>query len=510
ITAGQISLFGGVSVALELQPAGANRHWTFYEGKPQAAGVEDLKFTWEPARFGWVYPLGRAYLLSSDERYPAAFWNYLDVFCQANPPNLGPNWSSAQEVALRLLALLFAASAFKQSPLSSPARCSQLAGVIAAHAQRLPLTLSYARAQNNNHLISEALGLYCAGAALAEHPQAASWRKTGWRWLNRALQNQIQPSGIYTQHSMNYHRLMLQAALQALLPGQPFPPLTMRRLASAATWLLAQIDPTSGHAPNLGSNDGAHILPLASGGFADYRAVGQAAARAFLNQPAFPPGPWDELGLWLGQNLTSQQRIPPLPPCRSVHRLGDPTSWATLRAVHFRQRPAHADQLHVDLWWKGENIARDSGTYRYTAPLPWDNALAQTAVHNTITVNHQNQMLRAGRFLWLDWAQAKLFSPPNIQTETLAAQHNGYAHLGVIHRRVLKRVDPRHWQIADDLRSTTNPRLDISRGKLYPFTIHWLLPDWPWNLDDSTLTLDHPAGGKVRLTLSPSLPEPSS
>jgi hypothetical protein len=47
------------------------------------------------------------------------------------------------------------------------------------------------------------------------------------------------------------------------------------------------------------------------------------------------------------------------------------------------------------------------GTFRYTAPAPWDNSLARTLVHNTIELNHQDQMKRAGRFLWLDWAQAE-------------------------------------------------------------------------------------------------------
>ncbi|RPJ38225.1 MAG: hypothetical protein EHM21_17150, partial [Chloroflexi bacterium] len=444
VAAGQVCLFGGPVVPLVLAPPDATRHWTAYEARPKTWGVEDLKFLWEPARFGWVYGLGRAFAITADEKYPAAFWENFKTFLNANPLNQGPNWSSAQEAALRLLAFIYAAGAFKQSSSSTPAQFECLAGAIAVHAQRILPTLSYARAQNNNHRITEALGLYAAGCTLPDHPLAKGWRKTGWDEINRAFQSQIEPDGTYAQHSMNYHRLMLHAALQAQLFGQAFPQATARRLAAAALWLLAQVDPQSGRVPNLGSNDGANILPLSSGEFGDFRPAGQAAARAFLGQAAFPPGAWDEMALWLRQPMLDSPPLPALPQSPAVHRLGDSHSWATVRAVRFKSRPSQADQLHIDLWWRGENIALDAGTYRYTAAAPWDNALGQTFVHNTVEVGGQNQMRRAGRFLWLDRAQARLFDTRSFSNDAIAAQHDGYQHLGVLHKRSLKKSGNNH------------------------------------------------------------------
>jgi hypothetical protein len=360
----------------------------------------------------------------------------------------------------------------------------------------------YARAQNNNHLVSEALGLYLAGASLPDHPRAAAWRSGGWRWLNRALQAQILPDGTYSQHSLNYHRLMLHAGLQGLLPGGSYPAATRKKLATATNWLLAQVDPLSGRAPNLGANDGALILPLSPGGQGDYRPVAQAAARAFLGGPALPPGPWDETCLWLGLPVETEEQNPLPPDSPAVHRLGDGESWATLRAVRFVGRPSHSDQLHIDLWWRGENIAMDAGTYRYTALPPWDNALAFTLVHNTVEVNGQNQMLRAGRFLWLDWAQASLVDTHNLPGEVLAAQHDGYQHMGLLHRRVLRRDGTQHWLVTDQMRDAPTRRMDVKRGTSYTFRLHWLLPDWPWQREGSTITLSHPGGGSFSLALS--------
>ena len=507
ITRGLIRLFSGPAVALNLVPPDASRHWTAYEGHPETWGVEDLKYIWEPARFGWVYPLGRAYVLTGNEIYPATFWKHFETFLNANLPNQGPNWMSAQEVALRLLAFLFAARVFDRSPHSILDRKRRLAGAMAVHAARIPATLSYARAQDNNHRISEALGLYAAGCAMPEHPQSRRWQALGWRELNQALQSQIQSDGTYTQHSMNYHRLMLHEALLAASFKRPLPTDNLTRLASATTWLLAQVDPFTGQTPNLGSNDGANILPLASGGFTDYRPVAQAAAYAFLKQPAFPPGAWDELGLWLDLPRPDGQPLPAFPESPAVHRLQDAHGWATLRAVHFNSRPSHADQLHVDLWWRGDNVAMDAGTYRYTAADPWDNSLAQTFVHNTVEVNGQSQMLHAGRFLWLDWAQATTLNPSSAPATAITAQHDGYRQLGVTHQRMLKHVGEDHWQVIDHLLPAGTPPMQAARQQVYQFRLNWLLPDWPWQLNGLTLILSRPKGGQLRLTLSPDLPD---
>ena len=82
-------------------------------------------------------------------------------------------------------------------------------------------------------------------------------------------------------------------------------------------------------------------------------------------------------------------------------------------------------------------MARDPGTYHYNAALPWENALSGTDVHNTITLNGQDQMTRAGRFLWLDWAQARLAPAES----ALTADHNGYRQFGVFHKRTVTALE---------------------------------------------------------------------
>jgi hypothetical protein len=487
IVAGRVRLFGADPVPLLLAPPAPLHHWTEYEVKANDLG--DPKFIWEPARFGWAFTLGRAYWLTGDECYAEAFWRHLETFLDANPPYLSPNWLSGQEVAIRLCAFVFATQVFSAATHSTPARLSRLAESVAQHAARIPPTLVYARAQHNNHLITEALGLFTAAAALPEHPEAAKWKRLGRRWLNHAFQTQFAADGAYCQHSANYHRLALQAACWAqavqakCFPDTAFPPQTLSRLQAGVSWLLALLDPSSGHLPNLGPNDSALILPLSSSAFADFRPVLQTSARAFFGESALPSGTWDEASLWLGLPVNAPPVHEPTPNPRLAHPgqsvlHGAHSSWAYLRAARFTSRPGHADQLHLDLWWQGLNLAQDPGTYRYTAALPWDNALTSTLVHNTLSVDGREQMTRAGRFLYLDWAQA---SPPERERaedgswERLTSSHNGYRRLAVTHTRQVTAFNEGRWLVEDTIRGAS-PRTHTAR-------LHWMLPDLPWQVD---------------------------
>ena len=306
--------------------------------------------------------------------------------------------------------------------------------------------------------------------------------RSGWKWLNQGLHSQIDPYGEYGQHSTNYHRLMLQVVLwvNALMHAQEsirfWPHQTMEAIVRSIHWLLAILDFDTGRVPNLGANDGAYIFPLTIYPFADYRPVLNAAARVFLEYD-LPHGRWDEMGLWFGIPL-EHKRYVNLP-----RYLGDQLygkdSWAYLRAAQFNNRPSHADQLHVDLWWHGLNVAQDAGTYLYNADPPWDNGLTSALVHNTVTVNHRDQFTRAGRFLYLDWFNAFLHGNLAVDPtvlQRLQGRHWGYWRQGVRHERTVTAYADGHWQVLDELLPL---RLPWAKRPII-FRLQWLLPDWEW------------------------------
>lgn len=474
ITAGQVRLFGGLPRPLQLRVLGKLRHWTQHDTAAtlQAMNLPDVKFLWEPARFGFTFTLGRAGRLKADPKYAREFWVAAETFWDANPPGYGPNWASAQEVALRLMALAWGGACFRHSPESTPERMTRLAASLAEHAARIPPTLAYARAQNNNHLLSEAAGLLTAAALLPEHPQAKRWQALGRKWWRWGLRHQIFEHGAYIQHSTNYHRLMLQLCLWVnWLTPQAFTSQERAQVGRAVRWLYALCDPHSGGVPNLGPNDGAYLFPLSACPFGDYRPVLQAAGRAFLGQDLFPRGAWDEMSLWFGLSPAPSKPL-------SMTENQENTGTAYLRAAKFTFRPGHADQLHLDLWYAGRNILLDPGTYLYNAPPPWDNALTHAAVHNTLTVDGADQMRRAGKFLYLDWAQAEITErqpAPDGRWQRITARHDGYRKYGLTHQRTVTAFEDGRWVVEDQVLG--------SGAAAHTYRLHYLIADGDWQIE---------------------------
>jgi hypothetical protein len=510
IVDGKIRMFGGEPVPLQLTFNQPLRHWTEYETHKtpipnfhfpipdSQSPIPDIKFIWEPARFGWAFTLGRAYHITQDEKYAEAFWKYFETFHNGNPACLGPHWMNGQEAAIRMMSLIWAAQVFETASASNPERRGGLIQSIYAHANRIPPTLVYARSQNNNHLVTEAAALYTAGLLFDE----TKWRALGWRWLNWSFQNQISDYGEYIQHSTNYHRVMLQTALWIhSIKKDEWPRATSQALTRAAHWLFSMIDPASGRTPNLGANDGALIFPLSVTPFNDFRPTVQAAARAFL-RTGLPAGVWDEFSLWLG--LRASDRTSDSDAYLTDHVRGK-NSWAYLRASRFKSRLSHMDQLHLDLWRRGLNIAQDAGTYLYNAEPPWDNPLVSTRVHNTVTVDGRDQMTRAGKFLTLDWVNA--YSKAEISTDEnvvgrIKAYHDGYR--GVRHERTVTVYHDERWAVEDRLKVT-----GLNVGKSRKFRLHWLLLDGEWKLENRRsgvgLRVDSPFGWiTLRINLEPS------
>ena len=504
ILAGNLPFFGELSFLCEFPPrwfqnpvtgqsVSPSQPWTNMRFASSSYG--DLKFILEPSRFLFVYPLVRAYALSHDERFPQAFWNSIEDWASQSPPMAGPLWICGQECSLRILPWSFALHAFIQSPSTTSERVALLISMIAAHAWRIAQTLGYARSQRSNHLISESVGLWTAGTLYKELREAEVWRNLGAHLLREAVLDQITAQGVSQQHSFNYQRMILHLLLWTLrlseLHDASLDNDIRRRTELAFDFMRSWVDPVSGSAPNYGSNDGSLILPLANGSCHDYRPLLQLGA-AVLDRPTLPQGPWDEAALWLGARPAGAEAnvpAPSSPGCveTGYFRLGDNNSWAMIRAGRYARRPFQADQLHVDLWWQGINLARDAGTYLYNGPPPWNNGLAGTAVHNTITVDQRDQMRRAGRFLWVDWAQGsgRLYpSQEGSNINCFEGKHDGYRNLGIEHRRRVQWLGGSGWVIVDD----------IAGPGEHDVRLHWLAADLPFEISDSPFEVVFTAG----------------
>jgi len=464
-----------------------SQHWS--RCKPFAGA--DIKRCWELSRWGWVPLLARAWRLSGDSRYRDGINAWSHSWCNANPVNGGSSWLCGQEASMRLLHALQAWQ-LSDAPGLLPNPTPERAAFAAAHLQRIAATERYAQAQDNNHWTSEAAALFIGGSWLAASasphvPAARHWAYAGRLALERSVGRLVMSDGSFAQHSLTYHRLLLETLAQVelwrcWLDLAPFSERFSQRCCAATAWLISMVDPLSGDGPNLGSNDGAFCYQLHSQPYRDFRPTLQLASVLFQGHPALSNGAWDEPLHWLGleeDGITAQAGQPALAAPITLFADGgyavlrpSTSSWALLRLPTYRFRPAHADPLHVDLWHQGVNLLRDGGSYAYNAS-PADLAVFPgIASHNTVQFDGAEPMPRLGRFLWGEWLQ--LEAPPQLEANAITAAYR--CPLGRHRRQVRMNATGQRWTITDTCSGFQQQAL-----------LRWRLCPGEWRLDGTSL-----------------------
>jgi asparagine synthase (glutamine-hydrolysing) len=471
-----------------------NKHWSEISDETET----DIKFIWEASRFSMIYTLVRAYAFARDEKYAEAFWALIQSWAESNPPNRGPNWMDGQEAALRLMAWIFGYYAFLDSPSTTPERLVQFTVLVAAHAERIYKNIGYAISTHSNHTISEAFGLWLAGLMFPEIKKAEMYLALGRELLEQEALLQIFPDGSYSMYSLNYHRFVLHVYLSLIrlaeINQSPVSSLISERVAASIEFLTRLIDPETGQMPVYGSNDGALVLPLSSCNFTDYRPLLQLGSYVTKKRFLFEPGPWDEDIFWLcGLDfLSHRDRVRVKEKSRSsfphggIYLLHDQDSKVVIRCtdwVSARSRPSHADQLHVDLWWRGHNVACDAGTFLYSGKGVWRNGFARTTAHNTVTVDGQDQMNMLTRFTWTHWAEGSVLRH---DANSWQGEHDGYKRLPdpVHHRRTVLSLDGDRWLVVDHL----------TGRQRHHYVLHWLLTDIPYQQEGNAILLSLDSG----------------
>lgn len=469
----------------------------------------DLRTLWEPARAAWAIDLARARARACAGDAAGLFWRWVDSWMDACPPFAGIHWQNGQECAVRAMAIALGFWSLADDPATSPQRWVQLARFAWASGYRIFHDIQYAVSQKNNHAISEASGLLLLSQLFSECRDASAWRATGRRVLTAELRRQIYDDGSYVQHSTNYHRVMLDGAVLGLrlaeLADEPLPADLYQRVGRAGEFLYQIIDPATGRAPNCGNNDGACVLPLTECDFGDYRPVIQAVHYLVHRQRLFETGPWDEQLAWLfGPQAVKADQAPAVAHRSSSFRTGGyytlrrADSWAMIRCHTYRDRPAHCDLLHVDLWWRGQNILCDCGTYRYYLPGRADveRYFKSMAAHNTVEVDGQDPLELVSRYLWLPWPRAGLV---NFRSEDacpmFVGEHYAYSRppWHVVHRRTVEAVDDGLWRVTDDVLGTG----------VHGLTLRWHIIDSPYVMDRTSNTVRFsPPVGSVTIKVS--------
>jgi Heparinase II/III-like protein/Heparinase II/III N-terminus len=455
-----------------------------------AARYGDVKYVWELNRHQFLPTLGKAYRLTRDPRYVAAGVQMIDHWIEDNPYQLGINWASALEVAIRALAWVQACGLFEGATSFDGRRRQKILASLEDHRRYLSRHLS-TYFSPYNHLVGEAAALSVLGTALPALSGAAGWRESAWRMLVRETTRQFHPDGGSVEQATGYHHFTLGFYLQAALArrrvGLPIdgPIWTALERASEYSMYLTRPD---GQMPAIGDGDEGRAFDLEQASLWDFRVFLALAATLYGRGDfkriagVFP----SDLAWVIGRKGWDEYDSLPTCPPTSTSKSLESSGYYILRSgwendaqylcfdcgeisagVRHADVPSaahgHADALAIEVSVSGRPALVDPGFYTYNGSAEWHRYFRDTAAHNTVVVDGESQATYRGR---LRWSQGYRATPHHWVTtacmDYAEGSHDGYTRLAspVQHRRGVLFMKPDYWLLRDELTGEGEHQID--------------------------------------------------
>jgi len=416
----------------------------------------DVKYVWELNRHIHLVPTAKAFYLTGDQRYRDEVLEQIMDWISSNPYLIGINWTSALEVALRLINwcwVWFLLDA--RTPIEHDYARTFLSSIY-RHCHFIRHNYS-AYSSANNHLVGEAAGLFIASSLFSFFPDAQHWNEWSRKILEREIRLQISPDGVNKEQAIDYHCFSLELFVLAYLTGKKanrvFSEEYERRLHAMMHFLASVISHETGVVPQIGDSDNARVLELDSSRYNRYLSLLNTGAAIFKDSTLkVHDGELDEQSYWLlggreaKETFSSISRQEHLSDDRLIsfdsggYHIFDVKNEQGIRGkLIFDCAPlgylsiaahGHADALACILSVNGEEILTDPGTYAYHTNRRWRDYFRSTRAHNTITVNGRDQSVMGGAFLWTEKANARTVdSHCNSSTLFVKGVHDGYVRL---------------------------------------------------------------------------------
>ena len=434
--------------------------------------VGDIRYLWEPNRHLHLVTLAQAWSLTKSDRYAFAIREQLTSWFDACPYLRGPNWSSALELAIRLInwSLVWQLIGGLESPLLDGAGKTFRDRWLRSIYQHMHFvrTMPSKHSSANNHLIGECAGVFIAAQTWPYWPETRLWAAGAQRTLLREAHAQNTDEGVNREQTVWYQHFVLDFLILAGLAdraGQKAFPASYWQLVHRMIRFLAAIMDSAGRVPMIGDADDGYVTRLSvRDDFDPFRTQLATGARLFdddalrakaASVAATASSPADDAVDWLLEP-GSKTTIPdvatgdPLPrqfPDGGYYVLGaafdsaretravvdcGPLGYLSI-AAH-----GHADALSLCLSVRGREFLIDPGTFAYHTEARWRNYFRSTRAHNTVTVDEQDQSVIAGNFMWRQHANARCERfESGAEFDLFRGSHDGYRRLEdpVIHRR---------------------------------------------------------------------------
>lgn len=408
--------------SVEFSPA------TYYKDFTIAAGnhselTKDIKIPWELSRFHYLFVLGYAYKVTTDEQYAQTFAHHVNDWIDNNPFLLGPNWICPMDVGIRALNWVWAFYFFQQSPTILGDFWQRIICSLYDHFVYLEHNWEIADSRTSNHYLSDLIGYLYLCYFFQNLPGVDLKAAWCYQELLREWDKQIFDEGTDYEGSTSYHRLVTEifyhVKLMSELLGFPLAKKYHEKLAGMLTF-IDWCTPRNGTPIQIGDNDSGKILyPGISGTCTS----GHNQVKHFTN---------------FGLSIIKTD------------------AWhISLRHHAYNERqPAghfHNDAASITVAYQGINLIVDPGSYMYTPSIYWRNYFRSVTVHNSFYPDGYEPVTLDDRIFLLDLQPNSIQKIIQPNSRAMVTYHDQYKMLGLrAHRAVSVEnntiIIKDHWQ----------------------------------------------------------------
>ncbi|QCX34375.1 hypothetical protein FDN13_12055 [Caloramator sp. E03] len=445
----------------------------------------DVKVPWELSRFQHLFTLGKAYILTCDEKYALEFKNEIEDWILNNPVEMSVNWTCTMDVAIRAVNWILGYFMFNSSKSINMDFWTKFNKSLYLHGRFIYKNLENYGEHYNNHYLSDLAGLIWLGIYFGDfyindkekNNNPKDWLKYGISEFEKEMKKEVNIDGTDYESSTSYHRLVTELFLITTILCSKnninFSIEYIKRLEKMCEFIM-QITKPNGKSPLIGDADDGRLVILSdyhNWDRRDFRHILSVAGEYFDRDDFRYFGKdFREDALWILGSYKDSLKEYKLSSIAyndgGYYILRNDKFYCLIRCGQLSCRGegghSHNDQLSIELNVEGEDFIIDPGSYLYTADYKMRNVFRSTNMHSTLYIEgfEQNEFNPYDLFYMKEETFGRCL---NFTENIFFGEHYGYyKKCGVIHQRRVK-IKDEMLEITDTLKGDINNK----KGKYF-------------------------------------------
>jgi len=366
---------------------------------------KDIKIIWEINRLQFLPQMAISFLKTKDHELLKKIENIIKEWNAKNPYDIGINWYSNLEVAIRSISLLLT-----YILLYDYIKSKEIEELLYKHGFHVYKDIGYTQhCIPNNHLIGEATSLYLLGNII-NTKQSKKWISKSKKILLEYI-NFLRDDGTFKEASLSYHRFVLQMYLLVYLFSNKFKDNFIQSIfenkLKSSVEFFKSIEKADKTYPPFGDWDDGVYYKLDPYKVTDFHHFVDTLSHFFTrNNPTINNKILESIfgKIYIHGNLN--------PKNYHVFEQGKYGIYKDDKIYLFINNQdqffhSHSDGLSVELCVNGKDILTDSGTYNYNLDKSLRSHFRSTMAHNTVFLG-LDQSTQIGSFRWIEQPKTTL------------------------------------------------------------------------------------------------------